>query len=297
MRIRITAIATTLALAVAALVIGTPAPALALPAPDAVVVTSPPSPTTSDPLKVVTAICPFGTVVVGAGGEIPDGRGKVALVQVMPDLATRSVRVTAAATEPNVPPWSVTASAVCSPAPAGIAEHLWYSAVTSEDKERTVECPDGKALLGFGYSVIDGGGQIMVTKLAPNGTFGSAANKVTVAAHERAGVTTDWRLIIDVICADGVPGQQVLSNSSPTDAAQVKSVNMAPCPTNQHATAGGFEAVPLTAGLDSAFVVVSIRPVTTRLLFADRPVNMIPTAYKDPSASTDWKMSATVLCV
>src|SRR5215471_18584757 len=124
------AAATTLALAastVAAVLTGPTAQAASGLA-NVVVVTSPPSAPNSASPQVATATCPKFYTVIGAGGDISGGAGKVALEQVQPNLKTRSVKVTAAETDPIPLSWSVRAKAICAPAPGGLVEKVWHSA-------------------------------------------------------------------------------------------------------------------------------------------------------------------------
>src|ERR1051326_4803304 len=102
--------------------------------------------------------------------------------------------------------------------------------------------PVGKTLLGFGYAVLDAGGQVVVTKDAPvDGSANSPATKVTVGAHEEDGTAANWRLVVALLCANPIANQIVLSNSDFIGTARAKSVETPECQNGQHATGGGFE--------------------------------------------------------
>lgn len=293
------AVATTLALAA-----GTVATVLTGPAAQAttalanvVVVTSPPSGPDSVSPKVATATCPKFYTVIGAGGDISGGAGKVALEQVQPNLKTRSVKVTAAETDPIPLNWSVRAKAICAPVPSGLVEKVWHSAITSDDKEQTVRCPTGKTLLGFGYAVLNGGGQVVVTKDAPlDGSANSPATKVTVAAHEEDGTAANWRLVVTLLCANPIANQIVLSSSDFIGSARAKSVVTFGCQNGQHATGGGFEVLPTTAGADGEFAVTSIIPVVPTLPVLPPPFKFRGTVYKEDPTSSDAQIFVHTLC-
>src|SRR5439155_6184875 len=70
--------------------------------------------------KTATVTCPAGTTVVGQGGDIFTGGGKVALEQLLSDVSAGTVQVTAKETDAKAGDWSVTARSVCAPAPAGL---------------------------------------------------------------------------------------------------------------------------------------------------------------------------------
>jgi hypothetical protein len=292
------AAATTLALAagtVAAVLTG-PAAQASSGLSNVIVVTS--SPITPDSVspKVATATCPKSDTVIGAGGDISGGAGKVALEQVQPDLKTRSVTVTAAETDPIPLKWSVRAKAICAPVPGGLVEKVWHSASTSDDKEQTVRCPAGKTLLGFGYNVLNAGGQVVVTKDAPvDGSPNSPATKLTVGAHEEDGTAARWRLIITLLCANPISNQKVLSSGEFIGTARAKTVDMATCPNGQRATGGGFEVLPVAAGTDGEFAATSIAPVALKLPVPS-PLRFRGTVYKEDPTSSDAQIFVHTLC-
>jgi hypothetical protein len=294
------AAATTLALAAgtAATVLTGPAAHAATGLSNVVVVQSAPSASNSTSPKVATAICPRSYSVIGVGGAISGGAGKVALEQVLPDLNTRSVQVTGAETDPTPRNWSVRAKAICAPRPGGLVEKVWQSASTSDDKEQTVNCPAGKTLLGIGYAVLNGGGQVVVTEALPvdGGTF-SPATKVTAAAHEQDGTTADWRLVVRLLCANPIANQMVISATESIGTAKSKSVETGSCTlNNQHATGGGFDVESNPAGLDGEFAVTSFGPVMLKFPVLPPPFRFRGTVYKEDGTSSDAGITIQTLC-
>jgi hypothetical protein len=293
------AAATTLALAA-----GTAATVLTGPAAQAssglsgvIVVTSTPTGPDSVSPKVATAICPKFFSVIGAGGDISGGAGKVALEEVRPALRSHSVQVTAAETDSIPLNWSVRARAICAPTPGGLVEKVWHSASTSVDKEQTVRCPAGKTLLGFGYAILNANGQVVVTKDAPpDGSGSSPATKVTVGAHEEDGTAANWRLAITLLCANPIANQMVISNSDFIGSARAKSVETLGCLGGQHATGGGFEVFPTIAGADGDFAVTSIGPAVPTLPVMPPPFKFRSTVYKEDPTSSDAQIFVHTLC-
>lgn len=294
------AAATTLALAAGtvATVLTGPTAQAASGLSNVVVVTSAPSASNTTSPKTATAICPKFYTVIGAGGDISGGAGKVTLEQVRPDLKTRSVQVTGAETDPIPLKWSVRAKAICAPAPGGLVEKVWYSASTSDDKEQTVRCPAGKTLLGLGYTVLNAGGQVVVTKDAPvDGSGSSPATKVTAAAHEEDGTAANWRLVVTLLCANPIAGQSVISSGEFIGTAMSKSVETASCKlNNEHATGGGFEVAPTTAGADGEFAVTDIGPNVPKLLGLPPPFQYRGTVFKEDATSSDALITIHTLC-
>ncbi len=293
------AAATTLALAAgtAATVLIGPTAQAAASLSNVVVVTSAPSASNSTSPKVATATCPKFMSVIGTGGIISGGAGKVALEQVLPDPRMRSVQVTGAETDPTSLNWSVRAKAICAPAPSGLVEKGWQSAVTSDDKEQTVRCPAGKTLLGIGYEVLNGGGQVVVTKAAPiDGSANSPATKVTVGAHEEDGTAANWRLVVRLLCADPIAGQMVLSNGEFIGTARSKLVQTASCNLNgEHATGGGFEVGPTIAGADGDFAVTSFSPSVPAVPLPP-PFKYLGVVFKEDPTSSDAFITVHTLC-
>jgi hypothetical protein len=293
------AAATTLALAAgtaATVLTGPTAQAAATSLSNVVVVTSAPSASNSTSPKVATATCPKFTSVIGAGGIISGGAGKVALEQVQPNPRTRWVQVTAAETDPSSLNWSVRAKAICAPAPSGLTEKVWHSASTSDDKEQTVRCPAGKTLLGIGYAVLNGGGQVVVTKAAPiDGSGFSPATKVTAGAHEEDGTAAKWRLVVTLLCANPIANQMVISSGEFIGTAMSKLVQTAPCQSGQHATGGGFEVGPTIAGADGDFAVTSFSPSVPAVPLPP-PFKYLGEVFKEDPTSSDAFITIHTLC-
>jgi hypothetical protein len=111
------------------------------------------------PSKRVTAVCPGGLGLLGAGGRIVDGDGGVILAAVVPDLATGSVTARGEALPGHPDPWAVVAVAVCGPVPD-------YQEVVSA--ELTATCPSAAVPTGTGFELPGPAGEVLLTGLVPD---------------------------------------------------------------------------------------------------------------------------------
>jgi hypothetical protein len=164
--------------------------------------------------KTVTVHCPAGKKVIDAGGLTSGGYGQVTMDDVFPDQDLNFVNVTGLETDPTGDAWWVVASAVCADPLPGLE---WIKAKTASDssspKTLTVACSPGKTVLGNGYAITGGSGEVFVDEAVPNGGPGVAATQVALIGVEGDPYDDDWDLEGFLICAEPLPGQQVLSDS------------------------------------------------------------------------------------
>jgi hypothetical protein len=179
--------------------------------------------------KMATVECPEGKKVIDAGGSIVAGSGHVAIDDVVPDADLNFVNVTGLETGPYGTDWRVIAYATCADPLPGLE---WIKAQTASNsitpKRLTVACSPGKTVLGNGYAITGGDGQAFVHEAIPNGRPGVAATQVDLTGVEGDSYGGAWDLAGFLICADPLPGQQVLSAS--TDASPGVKTIAVPCP-------------------------------------------------------------------
>ncbi len=165
--------------------------------------------------KMATVECPEGKKVIDAGGSIVTGGGQVAIDDVVPDAGLDFVNVTGLETEPYGKDWRVIAHATCVDPLPGLE---WIKAQTASNsitpKRLTVACSPGKTVLGNGYAITGGDAQAFVHESVPNGRPGVAATQVSLTGVEGELYSGAWDLAGFLICADPLPGQQVLSAST-----------------------------------------------------------------------------------
>jgi hypothetical protein len=117
--------------------------------------------------KYVTARCLDGEHVVGAGGQINDGRGAVILTHVVPDPTLSFVSVAGTAEAGYLGKWSITAIAVCAES-ARAPERVIASA---ESPTATAECSGTGRLSGTGFRLDDPADSSYLTELVVDATM------------------------------------------------------------------------------------------------------------------------------
>lgn len=139
----------TVAVALAAALAG------ALPVPGGAYADDPPltleygtSPTGTGPQSAV-AVCPDGSWVYAVGGWIDGGAGDILLTSMRPATDLRSATITAVPRSGSTAAYSVTAQAMCI-ATVQPPELVTY---TTNTATTTVRCPDGTAVVGFGFTM------------------------------------------------------------------------------------------------------------------------------------------------
>jgi hypothetical protein len=152
--------------------------------------------------KGVTATCPAGKKVVGAGADVTPGNGDVLIDDIRPNASLTSVRVNAVEDEDGTSTnWFVAAYAICAVAPGGLQRVSATSATDSSNKSVSATCPAGKQVLGTGMEIIGASRQILVREIRPFAGF------VRVGAIEdETGTTKSWSVTAYAMCADPVAG-------------------------------------------------------------------------------------------
>ncbi len=242
--------------------------------------------------KSITVSCPFGTSVINASGSITNGGGSVMMDSIFPDQTLTSVTVSGVETDPIASnSWSITAIAICAPAPAGLEWNVQPSIVDSNDKSVTATCTGNRTLLGTGSTIKGSPGDVIMDEIRPNGAFGAPSTAVTVEAYEDdAAFAGLWSVLAYAICADPLAGQQTLWAPGPWDATNkgwyVK------CDPLQVATGTGVEIATNTD--EGEILIDTVSPNGS--LVAAPTMNAVHAQEEDPVANS-WGITAYVLCV
>jgi hypothetical protein len=262
--------------------VGAAAPAQAVVLPPTFVQAT--SASNSDTSKSVTAFCPAGKVVHGAGGKITDtGDGDVVLAAAMPDVALTSV--TARGEEHGIfsGNWTVTAYAICRAAPANMQLVTADSANDSVSPKTTpAVCPAGLSLYGMGFDLHNTFGEVSPDDVEPS--FGLTL--ATVTAYENNSYGDPWYTTTAAICGDPAATMQRVSQlSALLDSSSPKTVD-ASCPVGTFLTGVGGR-------LDSM--------EGNGILSAVKPDNALTKAHargvEDGLHDVDWHVSAYAVCV
>ena len=165
--------------------------------------------------KSVTAACPAGKQVLGAGGSVLEGFGQVIFDDLTAAANLGSVTVKGVEDETGAPSlWKAQAVAICAAPPAGLARVSATSALNSSNKSVTATCPAGKRVLGTGAGINAGNGQVGIDDMRPN----PGLTAVTVQALEdQTGQAGPWNVTAYAICANPLAGLERVSATSSLD--------------------------------------------------------------------------------
>lgn len=156
--------------------------------------------------KSVAVRCPAGTSVLGTGGEVNGGGGKVVLTGIVPDTALTTVTVSAVARTGQPDGWSITAYAVCrapglyEPVRVASSGLLWNASAT---------CPVGKQVTGAGFAILNATGSAFLDRLKPS------TGLTHVDVHARGVAIGADNLMAYAICA--VPVDQAERTEATAD--------------------------------------------------------------------------------
>ena len=238
------------------------------------------TPSDSTSPKFVTASCPAPKVLVGTGAHVANGAGEVLIERIHP--VSTAVRVSASEDENGFGgAWSLHAYAVCADQLAG---HEIKTAASVSDsasvKGATAACTAGKQVLGTGATTANGAGQVRLTAVAPG------AGAVSARAYEdETGYAGAWSVTAFAICANPLPGHEIVSTASPSDSTNPKGI---------------------TANCSAGKRVLGVGAATTGVFFAGEvaPTTLVPTgtsattrAYEDQTLfAGNWTLRAYAIC-
>lgn len=100
-------------------------------------------------------------------------------------------------------------------------------------------CSSGKTLLGTGFDIVGGAGEVGVYTVVPTVNGAAQADGVEVNAVETDSLATDWRVDAIGICADATYPELVVSANAGGASDPGNSVNVY-CPYGSVATGAGF---------------------------------------------------------
>jgi hypothetical protein len=244
------------------------------------------STTSSDTMKLTTTpFCQSGKRIVGVGGDITGGNGQVTIQDFRASVGLDFSSVHAFEDDTGFGGnWSLRAYGVCTTPLPG--QELVTAATTVDStspKVTKVGCPLGKQLVGMGVDTNpSGSGQVIVEDLFPN----SLLTTVTVQASEDvSGFTGNWGLVAQAICADPVPGLELVSVESDFDS-DPHSVT-ATCPAGKYLLGAGGSVNPDGNG---QVVIDDLRPSANLR-------NVLLTGVEvQGGSSLVWNLTAHAIC-
>ena len=239
---------------------------------------------TTSAAKSLTATCPAGTKVIGAGGDTTPGSGEVLLDVLRPNAALTSVTLHASEDEDGTTAtWYLQAFIICATAPVGLELVTATSASSSAGtRSVTATCPGAKRLLGSGAEIVGAPTQVLLDGQLPN----PGLTAVTVnALEDETGTSASWSVKAYAICSDLIAGLQRVAVTGAIDSTASK-VAIAPCP-------GGKSVIGLGGTINSPN-----GQVVLDALFADIAVsgaNM--SAFEDGTGNdATWSLTAYAIC-
>lgn len=194
------------------------------------------SPNDSSSTKSVTAICPAGKQLMGAGGEVVSGLGQVIFDDLTPGPG--GVTVKGAEDETGNPgSWDAEALAICGPPLPGLQRVSATSPLDSSNKSVTATCPAGKRVVGTGSDINAGNGQVGIDDMRPSPDLTS----VTVQALEdQNGQAGPWNVIAYAMCANPIAGLERVSATSALNSDANKAAIVA-CPNGKSVVGMGSD--------------------------------------------------------
>ncbi|GIH03147.1 hypothetical protein Rhe02_12140 [Rhizocola hellebori] len=167
------------------------------------------SSTESQGFKGATVACDIGKALIGGGFVITGATGEALIDDILPSsnvgLEPHTVAVTAYETDLDYPAnWSVTTHATCAYPPTGLIRRSATSTTSSADSRSvTASCLGDEVLVGAGYQIHGGLGDVVIDDMRPNGDATTAPTSVTLSAYETdPNFLTDWDITAHAVCAD-----------------------------------------------------------------------------------------------
>ena len=154
-----------------------------------------------------SASCPSGTAPLGFGAEITGGNGNVVLNLVLGNYTvgpygTPNGFATAAAFVDQsgyTGSWSLTSYAVCAAPPPGLSYRFVDSAVDSNDKSASAQCPVNTKVYGVGGYLSYLNGQTHFDRMVPHGSQWDGAD--VEAREDQDGFAYTWFTEVEAVCA------------------------------------------------------------------------------------------------
>jgi hypothetical protein len=209
--------------------------------------------------KSVTATCPDDQHLIGTGGRVIGGGGRVLITDIVPSSSLRSVTVAGGENGVYLGSWEVVAVAVCSSAASSLSRVSATSqgnGTSDSPKSATVSCQDGEVALGMGYQISGAAGNVFPYLLQP---IGSPPDAVTVSAIEDLAYAPSWNLEVYAICGDVIGDVTVAITDSESDSDSPKSAT-ANCPAGMVAISAGGNNGGQSTGHEGDLIIERMTP-------------------------------------
>ncbi len=149
--------------------------------------------------KTITATCPTGKRVLGAGGSA-SGLTSLVLQRFAPNPALTSVTARAVDHTHSGSDWEVSAYAICAKPPPGLQLVTAQSVRENEELQMvTANCPAGKNLVGTGANIDADADEVIFDDVRPNVALSSVTVTGTTPEIAFGG---PWSATAHAICAN-----------------------------------------------------------------------------------------------
>jgi len=233
--------ATAAALAVVALTVAIDvAPAYAIGAGGPVVVDESTARSSTPDYKGKNAYCPDNTELIGTGASGASANTVIDALIPYPDHVYGFLYEDGNGTNADS---ELTVRAIC----ADVAGYEINEAESLNDgytpKTAVASCSDtAKDLLGTGFDIVGGGGEVTVTAVVPYAGAAPYADSVTVIANEDDDYSTGtWHVKAYAICGT-LPSETVVQSSDTSSNSNVAQGKSQTCPSDRYNTGGGTYA-------------------------------------------------------
>lgn len=233
--------------------------------------------------KSATAQCPAGMVVTGGGFSTATGVGNDGSV-VMDEMIIRDNFVTGTAYEDvngTSANWGITVIAVCANPVPGYEIKLGRSVNTGSEFEKpaVATCSPGKVVIGGGFGVTGGLGDVVVDELLPGST-----QVFTKAFEGKAGTTRNWFLDVYAVCAFQPQGWEIVNKTGPIHSSG--KITKLQCPAGKKVLGPMFD---LTGSLGQAHML-SVLPNEFR---QEVSIGALP---DDDGTTNSWGLNNWQIC-
>lgn len=231
--------------------------------------------------KSEVAICPGAKRLLGGGGTIAGGLGEVVLDDLTP--GTRTFLAFGREDQDGLASnWSIRAFAICADPVPGLELVSTTGPTSSFAKSTSAACPTGKQVVSTGGEITGGNGQVSIFRF---GTLSSLRSVRVSAREDRDGFDGNWSVRAHAICANPLPGLELVTAESAADSFDSKS-QAASCPSGKKVVGGGAEV-----GFNSSEAILKdIHP-------SGNLSSIVASAEEDQAGSDkSWSVRAHAIC-
>jgi hypothetical protein len=175
------------------------------------------------------------------------------------------------------------ASALATAAPAsaaipGLVRVETTSALNSDPKSITANCPANTLVVGAGATLTGASGEVILDDIAPQVGLLS----VRASAYEEEDYTPNWTVTAIAMCAPNVPGLVRVATTSPYNS--VDKTLIAFCPTGRVLLGMGYQI----DGSGGSVLVESMHPIN---------LNSVEVLAREEDAFTgEWRLTTIAIC-